>query len=135
KCDPAIEETNFALGERYLDALETKLFNNCQVDLGAGRTKIADRHPRFHGNIDRGIAEGGHADGRGRIFEDTRISAKNVAHGGERLVEIGAISDSNREIELTDGAVIVEDFADDFAVWYHHAGTVRVEQCGRGKFD
>ena len=63
------------------------------------------------------------------------VLGKHVIDRPQRKVQVGAVGYANPDIELPDLAVVVQDFANDFAVRDDHHGHVGVAELGAEQLD
>ena len=91
-------------------------FQDALVDLGAGGPVVLHADPGFRGDIDGRVGEQAHADDRRDVLQHARVLAEHLLDQGERLVELGVVGDADRDVELTDFPVVVQDLADDLAI-------------------
>src|SRR5581483_4686761 len=92
--------------------------------LGLGRTEIRHGGPRANGDVDGTVGEGGDADDRRRRLQDAGVGGQNLADRGEHFRQVAAVAHADREAELPDFAVVVEDFTHDFAIGDDDLGQV-----------
>src|SRR5258706_2293044 len=130
-----VQQAYFTLREGYLDLVSAELFNDGRVNFRGRGPAIGHGRPRFDGNIDGTVRERGDANAGFRRLQHARIGRKYLAQQGQNLGHVAAVGHADGEVELADLAVVMEDFADDFAVGNHHDGHVRVGQKGGEQFN
>jgi hypothetical protein len=90
------------------------------VDLAYRRIVVGYIDPRRDTDRDAGFGESCNSESWRRVLQHAGIGVQNFLYQAQGDVDIGAIGNSHRDVESPYTAIIVKNFADDFAVWDHN---------------